>query len=488
MKRLPGVRVFLLALSLAAPLPRAVAADGLPGFAPGSGVDAAAARRIGRWALAEYAVPGAAIALVQDGRLTLVEGFGVRDLASGAPTTADTVFQLASVSKTFTAATVAVLVDRRTLAWEQPMVERLPDFRLHDAYAGRWVNARDLLTHRAGFPAFFGDLFDHLGYGDADVLRRIRYVEPATSFRDRPAYSNIGFFLAGELAAKAGGQPFPELTRTLLFEPMAMGRTGVASTLIGDGTGPGTLTDVSRSHALVGERLQVVPPNLSALFIAAGGFASSASDLGRFLTLLARGGEIDGRRVLSEAAVKAMFEPVIAEEPGFAEFPPIDADSGFDYSPGWGVYHYNGLKVLEKGGALDGVRTLLLVVPQKRFAVAILANRNLTAAPARPTCNPGSGPRPADAKPPSRPLAAYTGTYINDLWGTWTVAERNGSLEVLAGPARYRASLGPWNGDTFHLLWPGVLSAPVQVPFASDSAGRVSGFDYLGYGFRRVAP
>jgi CubicO group peptidase (beta-lactamase class C family) len=506
-----------LALALAAPLPRAVAAGGLPGFAPGSGVDAAAARRISRWALAEYAVPGAAIALVQDGRLTLVEGFGVRDLASGATTTADSVFQLASVSKTFTAATVAALVDRRKLSWEQPMVSLLPDFRLHDAYAGRWVNARDLLTHRAGFPAFFGDLFDHLGYGDADVLRRIRYVEPATSFRDRPAYSNIGFFLAGELAAKAGGQPFPALTRSLIFEPLAMSRTGVASTLVGSAAVPGSLTDVSRSHALVGDRLQVVPPNLSALFIAAGGFASSASDLGRFLTLLARGGEIDGRRVLSEAAVKSMFEPVIAEEPGFAEFPPIDADSGFDYSPGWGVYHYNGLKVLEKGGALDGVRTLLVVVPQKRFAVAILANRNLTALPEAVRAallqqafgRPGEAdmqpqirarardleglllaaePRPADPRPPARPLAAYTGTYANDLWGNWTVAERNGSLEVLAGPARYRAPLSPWDGETFHLLWPGVLSAPVQVPFRSDGAGRVSGFDYLGYGFRRVAP
>ncbi|MEA5417519.1 serine hydrolase, partial [Synechococcus sp. BA-132 BA5] len=460
---------------------------------------------------------GAAIALVQDGRLVLAEGFGVRDLATGAPTTADTVFQLASVSKTFTAATVAALVDRRKLGWEQPMVSVLPAFRLHDAYAGQWVNARDLLTHRAGFPAFFGDLFDHLGYDRADVLRRIRYVRPASSFRDRPAYSNIGFFLAGELAAKAGGQPFAELSSDLIFQPLAMTRTGVASRLIGDGTGPGTLTDVSRSHALVGGRLQVVPPNLSALFIAAGGFASSANDLGRFVTLLTRGGEIDGRRVLSEAAVKAMFEPVIAEEPGFAEFPPIDADSGFDYAPGWGVYHYNGLKVLEKGGALDGVRTLLLVVPQKRFAVAILANRNLTALPEALRAallqqafgRPGEAdlqpqirakareleglllavePRPANAKPPSRPLSAYTGTYVNDLFGSWTVAEQNGALVVLAGPARYRASLGPWNGDTLHLLWPGVISSPVEVPFQSDGGGRVSGFDYLGYSFRRVAP
>jgi CubicO group peptidase (beta-lactamase class C family) len=513
--RLPLVSLLGVSLALAAPLPQAFAAQGLPGYAPGTGVDAASARRITRWALAEYAVPGAAIALVQDGRLVLAEGFGVRDLATGAPTTADTVFQLASVSKTFTAATVAALVDRKQLGWETPMVSVLPAFRLHDAYAGQWVNARDLLSHRAGFPAFFGDLFDHFGYDRADVLRRIRHVKPATSFRDRPAYSNIGYFLAGELAAQAGGKPFPELTRALIFQPLAMSRTGIASSLIGTAAAPGTFTDVSRSHALVRDRLQVVSPNLSALFIAAGGFASSASDLGRFVTLLARGGEIDGRRVLSEAAVQALFEPVIAEEPGFAEFPPIDAHSGFDYSPGWGVYHYNGLKVLEKGGALDGVRTLLVVVPQKRFAVAILANRNLTALPeavraallqqafgrpGEPDLQPeiqakarqleslvlAVEPRPADPKPPSRPLAAYTGTYVNDLFGAWTVAERDGALEVLAGPARYRASLGSWNGDTFQLLWPGVLSSPVEVLFQSDQGDRVSGFLYQGYRFRRA--
>jgi CubicO group peptidase (beta-lactamase class C family) len=516
--RLPVVALLGSALALGGPLPRSHGAEGLPGFAPGTGVDPAAVRRITRWALAEYEVPGAAIALVQDGRLVLAEGFGVRDLSTGAPTTADTVFQLASVSKTFTAATVAALVDRRRLGWEQPMVAVLPEFRLADAYAGQWVNARDLLTHRAGFPAFFGDLFDHLGYGRGDVLRRIRYVQPASSFRDRAAYSNIGFFLAGELAAKAGGEPFEELAGTLMFQPLGLPRTGTASTLIGARPArKGTLADVSRSHALVGGRLQVVPPNLSAVFIAAGGFASTASDLGRFLTMLARGGEIGGRRVLTQAAVKALFEPVIAVEPGFAELPPISADSGFDYAPGWGVYHYNGLKVLEKGGALDGVRTLVLVVPQKRFAVAILANRNLTVLPEAVRAallqqafgRPGEAdlqpeiqargrrlesqllavePRPADPKPPALPLSAYAGTYRNELFGSWTITEREGPLEVLAGPARYRASLSPWTGETFHLRWPGVLSSPVEVRFQSERGGRVSGFGYLGYRFRREGP
>jgi len=105
--RLPLVSLLGVSLALAAPLPHAFSAQGLPGNRPGTGVDAASARRITSWALEEYAVPGAAIALVRDGRLVLAEGLGVRDLATGAPTTADTVFQLASVSKTFTAATVA---------------------------------------------------------------------------------------------------------------------------------------------------------------------------------------------------------------------------------------------------------------------------------------------------------------------------------------------------------------------------------------------
>ncbi|MFO8237747.1 MAG: serine hydrolase [Prochlorococcaceae cyanobacterium] len=476
-------------------------------------MDAAAARCITHWALHHYEMPGVAIALVQNGRLVLAKGFGVRDLATGAPVTADIVFQLASVSKTFTAASVAAVEDRKQLGWDQPMVSLLPEFSLADA--GRWVNARDLLSHRAGFPAFFGDLFDHLGYDRADVLHRIRYVQPASSFRERPAYSNIGFFLAGELAAKAGGEPFTDLTQRVLFQPLGMNRTGTAAALFGRRPDqPGVLADVSRSHALVDDRLRVVAPNLSALFIPAGGFASSVNDLARFVAMLARGGEIDGRRVLSTEAVKELFEPVIADEPGFAEFPPIDASSGFDHSPGWGVYHYNGLKVLEKGGALDGVRTLLLVVPEKRFAVAILANRNLTAlpeavraallqqafgrpgeadlqAPIRAKARQLEGlllavaPGPADPRPPALPLSAYTGTYVNELFGSWVVAEHAGALEVLAGPARYRASLRPRDGETFHLLWPGVISAPVEVPFEADSTGRVTGFTYEGYAFRR---
>lgn len=376
----------------------------------------------------------------------------------------------------------------------------LPDFRLADAYAGKWVNARDLLTHRVGFPAFFGDLFDHLGYGHGEVLRRIRCVKPASSFRDRAAYSNIGFFLAEELAANAGGQPFEELTRALVLHPLGLQRTGTASALIGPRAGqPGALADVSRSHALVGgaaaggapqpqlpvhrrRRLRQQRQRSGPLPDAAG---PRRRDRGPACAL---GGGDEGTALAGDRRGARL-----------RRVPPIDADADFDDSPGWGMYHYNGLKVLEKGGALDGVRTLVLVVPRKRFGVAVLANRSLTVLPeaARAALlqqafgRPGEAdlqprilargrelesrllaaePQPADPKPPAHRLSAYAGTYGNNLFGSWRISERGGSLEVLAGRARYRAALTPWDGETLRLRWPGerfrIPGSSVPLPVA----------------------
>ena len=341
--RPPKLAVLLFLLAAAGP---AFASSQLPGYQPGAGVDEASVEQIARWALAEYKVPGVAVAVVRDGKPVFVGGFGVRDLDSGKPVTKDTAFQLASVSKTIAAAAAGLMVDDGKLKWEQPASQVLPSFALHTDYATRWANIRDFLVHRAGFPGFFGDLFDHLGYSRPDIVHRIRFVEPAYSFRDHPEYSNIGFFLAGEMVAAVGGAPFDEVVRQRIFGPLGMNRSGVAATMAeSDG-------DMARPHAVVDGKLRVVPPNLSRVFIAAGGLASSASDLASYLMMLAGDGEFSGRRVLSPDAVRTIFEPVIAEEPGFAEFPPIDANSGFDYSPGWGIYHYNGLRVAEKGGAL----------------------------------------------------------------------------------------------------------------------------------------
>lgn len=501
-----AVKVTALLMLLAASSP---AAPLLPDYRPGTGLDEKSIDAISRWALEEYGVPGAAVAVVRDGRPFYAAGFGVRNLDSGEPVTADTIFLLASVSKPLAATAAAIMVDEERLTWDRPASEVLPSFAMHEAYATQWVNIRDFLVHRAGFPLFFGNLFDHLGYSRPDIIHRIRFVQPGYSFRDHPEYSNIGFFLAGEMAAAAGGMSFADLVHQRIFEPLGMTRSGVAEELLAKGG------DVSQPHAGEDGQLRVVPPNLSAVFLAAGGLASSASDLAKYLTMLTNEGEFEGKRVLSPEAVQTLFRPVIASDLGLAEFPPIDEHSGFDYSPGWGIYHYNGLQIVEKGGALDGIRTILVVVPQKKFGIVVLANRNLTALPEairaailqqefgregeadlQPAIRERSlmidklllatDPRPENPAPPEHSPEDYTGVFNNDLFGQWEVAREDDTFAVLAGPARYRGALTPWDGEIFQLLWPGVISGPVDVKFTSDAQGRVVSFDYKGYEFRRV--
>lgn len=108
----------------------------------------------------------------------------------------------ASDSKTFASAGLAILVDQEKLSWDDEIIQYLPQAVFKDIYATRYATPRDLLAHRTGLPAFGGDLLSHLGYNREQVLERVRFIEPATSFRNKPFYSNIGFFVAGELLAK----------------------------------------------------------------------------------------------------------------------------------------------------------------------------------------------------------------------------------------------------------------------------------------------
>ncbi len=402
-----------------------------PEFKPGAGIDEEFLRELISAKLIQYRVPGAAVAVVKDGQPLLVGGFGIREVGQPGKVDADTIFQLASVSKTFTATATAAMVDAGKIAWEQPVSEVLPGFEMATPYATEWMHSQDLLTHRAGFEGFFGDIFDHLGFERNDILRRLRHVEPGYSFRDHPEYSNLGFFVAGEAAARVNGTTFEKLVAAKITDPLGMTRTGKAAEWLASSD-----LNLSGHHRLVdGEPLVIPQANTSPVFVAAGGLSSTANDLARYLEMLLAEGRRGDATILSAEAVAAMLEPVIADTPGFAEFPPIDATSGFDYSPGWGIFHYNGHRIIEKGGALDGIRTVVVLVPEAGLGIAILANLNLTAFPEavragilqRQLGRSGeddlqpeilakneqiakmllaSEPRPADAKPTPRPLEA----------------------------------------------------------------------------------
>jgi CubicO group peptidase (beta-lactamase class C family) len=157
-------------------------------------------------ALQEYQVPGAAIAVVQDGTVVMAKGYGLRDVTKPGVVDEHTIFQLASVTKSLTGAAAASVVDEGKLDWDTPIFNYLPEFVGYDPYMTRWLTERDLLAMRTGWPAYQGDLLDSFGYDRAEILRRLRYFKPCYSLREAAQYSNPGIFVAGEVAGRAANQ------------------------------------------------------------------------------------------------------------------------------------------------------------------------------------------------------------------------------------------------------------------------------------------
>ena len=184
-----------------------------------------------RKARSEYGVPGVAVAIIQKDRIILLKGYGTRRSGDPAEVDENTIFQLASNTKTFVAAALGIQVDAGKIRWDDPVVQHLPGFALKEPYPSYFATIRDLLAHRTGLPAFRGDLLGDLGYGRDEILSRVRFIEPDHSFREQAAYSNIGFFIAGQVLGRTAETTWEELVRQRLLVPLGMNRSGFSERL-----------------------------------------------------------------------------------------------------------------------------------------------------------------------------------------------------------------------------------------------------------------
>ena len=170
-------------------------------------------------------VPGIAIAVVHGDEVLLKKGYGVREAGKPDPIDADTVFQVASVSKPITLHRAGRARRRRAIKWDDRVIDHDPGFRMYDPYVTREVRLRDLLCHRSGLPDHAGDLLEDIGYNQDEVLRRLRYQPPDSSFRSQYAYTNFGYSEAAYAAAAGSGEPWHELAAKELFLPLGMNST-----------------------------------------------------------------------------------------------------------------------------------------------------------------------------------------------------------------------------------------------------------------------
>jgi CubicO group peptidase (beta-lactamase class C family) len=458
-------------------------------------------------ALKEYQVPGAAVAVVRDGKVALVKGYGVRDVSKPGDVDENTIFQLASVTKTLTAAAAATVVDEGKLDWDKPIFNYLPEFVGYDPYMTRWLTERDLLAQRTGWPAFTGDQLDSFGYDRAEILRRLRFFKPRYSLREVAQYSNPGFFVAGEVAARCAKQSWNDLVEQRLFRPLQMSRSGTVIKALQD-------PNATAAHALVNGKVAVVEPSELDVTGAASSGSSTAANMSKLMLMFVNKGTYNGKQILKPETVAEIFKRSMVSAIDFTDLPPISDATGFYYGLGVGSYDYAGHQIIEKGGALAGVRTIIVLVPDKNAGIVVLANLNLTAFPEAVRAyflnqllgiNPEAdqkeilarneqlkklmAPPPAPKNPGkfNGPLQSLVGVYENDYYGRCEILPDGNGVKIQFGPAKYPATLKHWNNGAFMMQFPGATQTPSVTTFMIGEDGNAESFESESLGvFTRV--
>ena len=323
-----------------------------------------------RKTMADWKVPGLAVAVVKGGEVVLLEGYGVRDAASQAPVTPDTLFAIGSSTKAFTATSLALLVDEGKLAWDTPVRAFLPSFKLKDPMASERMTPRDLVTHRSGLPRH--DLVWYAApLSRKDLFSRLEFLEPSADFRARWQYQNLMFMTAGYLAGEVAGTSWEDFVRARIFGPLGM--KGSNFSVEDSKRSP----DFAKPYQEKDEKVVEIPfRNIDAMG-PAGSINSSVRDMSRWLMLQLGGGKIGETQVLTGPGLLELHKPqMVVGEAG--QDPEI---SGTSYAMGWFVESYRGRVRVHHGGAIDGFISMVTFLPAEGIGVVALANLGGTALP-----------------------------------------------------------------------------------------------------------
>jgi CubicO group peptidase (beta-lactamase class C family) len=319
------------------------------------GLDALAAE-----AMTEWQVPATTIAVVQNGETVLLKAYGQRDVEAGLPATPETNFTICSITKTFTATGLAMLVDDGRLDWTKPVRDYVPEFRLHDAVATDRITVRDLLCHHSGLPRHDW-IWMPADFSRAEMLSAMRHIEPSRDIRTEFQYSNLGYNIASIVAERITGLSWEELTRTRIAEPLKMPMTFTVEELAASEDAASAYL----SHREQRQRTKLWPISATA----AGGINTSVAALANWMKFLLAGGEFDGKRLLSASLLREMQVPrVHAGGSEFSEF----GDS--HYGLGFGSTIYRGERVVGHSGGWLGFSTLMRLVPERNLGVAVFCN------------------------------------------------------------------------------------------------------------------
>jgi CubicO group peptidase (beta-lactamase class C family) len=453
-------------------------------------------------------LPGLSIAVVQNDRVIFLKGYGIKEAGKEDRITADTLFEIGSTTKAFTATAMAMLADEKKLSWDDPVRNYVPGFHISDPCTDALITLRDIASHRSGV-ARHDELWDDSDFSRDELLRRIGMMKVWRPIRAGYQYNNLMFVTAGEAAAAAAKMPWEQLIKTRIFAPLGMTESRIA------------FAEWASSDHATGHRWNsknewaAIQPmrNYDAL-APAGTIKSSAHDMAQWLRFQLAGGAIDGKRLLSLSGIEETHAPqtIIPIGPATRLLYP---DTNFlTYALGWNASDYHGELLVAHAGALNGFRTNVALLPKRNLGIAILENVGrgtaLTAlrntiidqflgVPARDWNSElldnekfeGAKAeakfaervaKRANAPKPSHDLAAYAGTYNNAGFGNATISVTDGAL-VLHWE-RITLPLVHENYDSFSAIdTVEDIDEPVQFRLGAD--GAVAAFTLFGEEFVR---
>lgn len=452
-----------------------------------------------------FHVPGIAVAVVKDGQVVFAKGFGVRKLGEPAPVTADTLFGIASNTKAFTSASLAILVDEGKVHWDDRVIDYLPWFQMSDPYVSREMRVKDLLVHRSGLALGAGDLmfFPASDLSADEIVKRLRYVPLATSFRSAYAYDNVLYLVAGRVIEAASGKPWAAFIKDRILSPLGMSgtKTSVQDIKPGD--------DAASPHAFVDGALAPIRPDVLDNNAPAGAIQSSVADMSKWIvTQLQQGGMPGGKRLFSAERSKEMWSEV-TPMPASAPAPPLAAlKTNFAaYGLGWVLNDYRGYKMVWHTGGLSGMVSRVTMIPDLNLGVIVLTNQESGGAfssvtmaildqymkapatdwvaaldesarqrekRAAETMQKAGAGRNAASKP-SLKLAGYAGRYRDPWYGDVTIREEGGKLVMrFTHSPDLTGELEHWQYDTFIARWKNrAMDADAYVTFSLKPDGSV---------------
>lgn len=322
------------------------------------GADAYVAEVMQKWE-----IPGLAIAVVQDGRLIFARGYGVCEVGTQRPVTEDTVFAIASCTKSFTSAAIGMLVEEGKLTWDDPVRKHLPAFEVADPYVTAQATLRDLLCHRTGLVR--GDLLFVKGDLSRDeILQRVKFLGQASPFRAKFTYHNVMYAELGEVIARSSGISWEEFVRRRIFEPLEMKSTTASRTSV-------PADKLATRHRRYDGNVQPLrTPIRDELCAPAGAIHANVLDMAKWLKLHLQEGSYGGKQLIQGETVREMH--------ALHQSIPVRAGPANDYTPkfagaglGWFVRDYRGRKVVAHGG---GWGADMVLIPEEKLGVIVLSN------------------------------------------------------------------------------------------------------------------